>query len=592
VTDRIDLDAAAIPGRETFPPAAGALGRAAAWERSRLGAHLLAPGRCEFRVWAPEHERLELHIVAPRERRIPLAKDDAGFHEAVVDADAGTRYFFVVNGTDRPDPASRLQPEGVHGPSEVVPSEFEWHDDGWRGIALEDYVVYELHVGTFTPEGTFDAIVPRLDELKELGITAVELLPIAQFPGGRNWGYDGTYVGAAQNTYGGPLGLKRLADACHARGLALVLDVVYNHLGPEGNYLAQFAPYFTDRYKTPWGLALNFDGPYSDDVRWFFIHNALQWIDEFHVDALRVDAVHAIVDHSAEPFLQDLTTAVRMRAEALGRRVYTIAESDLNDPRVITPPEQLGLGFDSQWNDDFHHALHVLLTGEQSGYYRGFGKVSDLARVLTDGYLFIGQHSPYRGRKYGRKPATRDGARFVVCAQNHDQVGNRMNGERLAALVPREKLRLAAAAVVLSPFLPMLFMGEEYGETAPFQYFTSHGDPDLMEAVRLGRAEEFDDFDWHGEPPDPHDEETFRRSKLQWDQRDGSLRELYRDLLRMRRENPSLRALDLDAVSVDVDDENRVLVMRRGDVTVVFNFSGETRTVDGRDVAAWDFSVR
>jgi maltooligosyltrehalose trehalohydrolase len=590
VPDRADIGAAAIPGRETFPPIAERCDEPAT-PRPRLGAHLVAPNRCEFRVWAPDHDRVELHIVAPRERRVALSKGAGGYHEAVVDAGAGTRYFFVVNGSDRPDPASRLQPEGVHAASEVVPVEFEWRDAHWRGIALDDYVIYELHAGTFTEEGTFDAIIPRLDALRELGITAVELLPVAQFPGARNWGYDGTYVGAVQNTYGGPLGLKRLVDACHARGLAIVLDVVYNHLGPEGNYISQYGPYFTDRYKTPWGNALNFDGPRSDDVRWFFIHNALQWIDEFHVDALRVDAVHAIVDHSAEPFLQDLTTAVRARAAELGRRVYTIAESDLNDPRVITPREQLGLGFDTQWSDDFHHALHALLTGEQAGYYAGFGKVSDLARVLTDGYLYTGQHSPYRGRKYGLKPQTRDGAQFVVCAQNHDQVGNRMNGERLAALVPREKLRLAAAAVILSPFIPMLFMGEEYGETAPWQYFTSHSDADLIEAVRRGRREEFEEFDWQGEPPDPHDEATFLRSKLRH-RGDDSLRALYRDLLRLRRETLSLRALDLDAVRTETNDEAGVLVMRRGQVTIVFNFSAESRIVDGLPVKAWNFAIR
>src|SRR3954468_9136267 len=314
-------------------------------ERPALGANLIETGRCEFRIWAPQIDLVELHIVAPDDRHVPLKKNVRGYHEAVVDAGAGTRYFFVINGTDRPDPASRLQPEGVHGPSEVVPREFEWHDGDWRGVPLEDYVVYELHVGTFTQAGTFDAVIDHLDALKNLGITAVELLPVAQFPGNRNWGYDGVYIGAAQNSYGGPSGLKRLVDACHARGLALLLDVVYNHLGPEGNYLAEFAPYFTDRYKTPWGLAINFDGPHSDDVRWFFIHNALQWIDEFHIDGLRVDAVHAIVDRTAEPFLQDLTVAVHQRASQLGRKVWTFAESNLNDPRVITPKERLGLGF-------------------------------------------------------------------------------------------------------------------------------------------------------------------------------------------------------------------------------------------------------
>jgi maltooligosyltrehalose trehalohydrolase len=367
--------------------------------------------------------------------------------------------------------------------------------------------------------------------------------------------------------------------------MALLLDVVYNHLGPEGNYLGQYGPYFTDRYKTPWGLALNFDGPYSDDVRWFFIHNALQWVDEFHIDGLRVDAVHAIVDHSAEPFLQDLTEAVRKRAEKLGRRIYTIAESDLNDPRVITPKEQLGLGFDTQWADDFHHSLHTLLTGEQDGYYEGFPpRVSNLARVLEGGYLYTGQHSTYRRRKYGLKPSTRDGAKFVISSQNHDQVGNRMLGDRIMSMLPIEKVRQAAAAIILSPFIPMLFMGEEYGETAPFQYFTSHSDADLIEAVRKGRAEEFDDFVWEGEPPDPHDEQTFQRSKLNWNllQRDehASLRRLYRELLAMRRDVPSLRNLDLDKVETHADDERAVLLIKRDRSLVAFNFSDRTQTVN------------
>ncbi len=508
-----------------------------------------------------------------------MTKDAGGYHSASIDCGEGTRYFYVVNGVDRPDPASRLQPEGVHGPSEVVGREFEWHDENWRGVALEDLVFYELHVGTFTDAGTFDAVIEKLDALRELGITAIQLMPIGQFPGHRNWGYDGVYVAAAQQSYGGPLGLKRLVDAAHGRGLAVFLDVVYNHLGPEGNYLSQFGPYFTDRYKTPWGLALNFDGPYSDDVRWFFIHNALQWVDEFHVDGLRVDAVHAIVDHSAEPFLQDLTNAVRGCAERLGRHIWTIAESDLNDPRVITSAPELGLGFDAQWTDDFHHSLHVLLTGEQDGYYVSFGRVSDLARVLTAGYLYVGQHSPYRQRKYGARPATRDGAHFVVFAQNHDQIGNRMRGERLAAIVSPAKLRLAAAAVVLAPFLPMLFMGEEYGETAPFQYFTSHSDEDLIEAVRRGRLEEFDDFEWVGEAPDPHDDATFLRSKLTW-KGDEALRTLYADLLRLRRETPALRSLNLDDVEVHADDERRVLLVRRGDVFIAFNFSELEQTVE------------
>ncbi|HEU4520617.1 MAG TPA: malto-oligosyltrehalose trehalohydrolase, partial [Thermoanaerobaculia bacterium] len=519
-----------------------------------------------------------------------LKKTDDGYHEGVAgDCGAGTRYLFDLGSdTPRPDPASRLQPEGVHGPSEVVDPNFEWNDGSWKGLPLHDLVVYELHTGTFTPEGTFDAIIPRLDELRDLGITAIELLPVAQFPGTRNWGYDGTYVGAAQNSYGGPLALKRLVDACHARGMAILLDVVYNHLGPEGNYLSQYGPYFTDRYKTPWGLALNFDGAESDHVRWYFIHNALQWIDEFHFDGLRVDAVHAIVDHSAQPFLQDLCSAVHERARALGRPVWMIAESDLNDPRVITPPEEFGLGFDSQWSDDYHHSLHVLLTGESDGYYEGFGTVSDLARVAETGYLYVGQHSTYRKRRYGLKPKTTDGAKFVVCAQNHDQVGNRMLGDRLSTIVSPAQLRLTAAAVVLSPFLPMLFMGEEYGETAPFQYFTSHSDADLIEAVRKGRAEEFDDFAWKGEPPDPHDEETFRRSTLNWSLATkaghAELRALYKTLFRLRRDTPALRNLDLASVETHADDERRLLLIRRSagadQVLVAFNFGESEQSAE------------
>ncbi|HEX8251786.1 MAG TPA: malto-oligosyltrehalose trehalohydrolase [Thermoanaerobaculia bacterium] len=556
----------------------------------RLGARLVSENRCEFRVWAPERERVELHIVAPQDRRVPMQKTATGYHEATVDCGEGTRYMYVLDGnSERPDPASRLQPEGVHGPSEVVGESFEWNDEGWTGIALEDYVVYELHVGTFTEEGTFDAIIPRLDDLKSLGITAVELLPVAQFPGTRNWGYDGVYVGAAQESYGGPRALKRLVDACHQRGLAVVLDVVYNHLGPEGNYLGEYGPYFTDRYKTPWGLALNFDGARSDDVRWYFIHNALQWVDEFHFDGLRVDAVHAIVDHSAEPFLQDMCEAVRNRAAELGRRIYTIAESDLNDPRVISPKDEFGLAFDTQWADDFHHSLHTLLTHEQDGYYAAFPvKPSNLARLLTTGYFYTGQHSAYRGRKYGLKPKTRDGAQFVVSIQNHDQVGNRMLGDRLAGLVSPAQVRLGAAATILSPFIPMLFMGEEYGEKRPFQYFTSHSDPALIEAVRKGRAEEFDDFAWQGEAPDPHDEETFNRSKLDWSARERdehqSMWNFYRQLLALRRDTPALRSLDLDAVQPTADDEKGVLLVLRGSgndqVLVAFNFSDAAQTVD------------
>jgi maltooligosyltrehalose trehalohydrolase len=334
-------------------------------------------------------------------------------------------------------------------------------------------------VGAYTKKGTFESIIPHLDELKKLGITAIELMPVAQFPGTRNWGYDGVYPYAVQNSYGGPEGFKRLVNACHGRGLALVLDVVYNHLGPEGNYLWDFGPYFTDRYKALWGFSINFDGPHSDDVRHYFIQNALYWVTEFHVDALRVDAVHAILDFSAEPFLEELASAVHDEAKRLNRRVYLIAESALNDTRVIRSREFGGYGLDAQWNDDFHHALHTVLTGERMGYYRDFGRLQDLAKALLEGFVYSGEYSPYRRRRHGNSSRDIPAHRFVVFSQNHDQVGNRMRGERLSELVCFERTKLAAGVMTLSPFIPLLFMGEEYGETAPFQYFVSHSDPDL-----------------------------------------------------------------------------------------------------------------
>jgi maltooligosyltrehalose trehalohydrolase len=559
----------------------------------RIGAILLPGDQCLFRVWAPSRESVDVHLYTPDDRLVPLVKKESGYFEAVADnIAAGARYKFRLDGGDeRPDPASRFQPDGVHEASQVVDPAFVWPDDRWSGLALPQYVIYELHVGTFTPEGTFDSAIERLDYLYELGITAVELLPIAQFPGGRNWGYDGVYPYAAQASYGGPEALKRFVASCHARNMAVVLDVVYNHLGPEGNYLAQYGPYFTDRYKTPWGMAMNFDGPGSDDVRRFFIGNALMWIDEFRVDALRVDAVHAIVDHSAEPFLQDLCEAVHRRAAKLNRRVVMIAETDLNAPRVLLPKSVGGLGFDTQWNDDFHHSLHTLVTGENGGYYADFGRAGDLARVFTGGYLYTGQFSKFRGRKYGAKPDVREGEKFIVFTQNHDQIGNRMMGDRLASMLSFEKLKVCAGAMLLSPFLPMLFMGEEYGEIAPFLYFTSHSDAQTIENVRKGRHEEFQSFAWQGEPPDPHAEETFLQSKLNWERAgEGNhavLRGLYQYLLRLRKSDELLSTLDLGRVEAAAFEKERVVVVRRWldmpaaeQLCVIFNFSDEEQALD------------
>lgn len=525
-----------------------------------------------------------MHVVGSEERVVPIEPEQRGYHGAIVEGvEPGTLYRYRLDEERaRPDPASRFQPEGVHGPSQVVDPHFEWGDEGWSGLSLRDYVIYELHVGLFTPEGTFDAIVPHLDELKELGVTAIELMPVAQFPGTRNWGYDGVYPFAAQNSYGGADGLKRLVNACHERGLAVVLDVVYNHLGPEGNYLADFGPYFTDRYRTPWGPALNFDGPQSDEVRRFFVENALYWVTEFHIDALRLDAVHAIVDHSAQPFVQELGEALHLQAERLGRRVYCIAESTLNDPRLIRAPDEGGNGMDAQWNDDFHHALHVLLTGETVGYYQDFGRLDDLASAFSEGFVYSGQYSPYRQRRHGVSSRDVPAERFVVFAQNHDQVGNRMLGERLSQLVSVEGLKLAAGVVLLSPFVPLLFMGEEYGETAPLLYFIDHSDAGLVDAVRRGRREEFSAFAWQGEPPDPQDEGTFLRCKLDHGlRRQGHHRvllEWYGELIRLGKSLPALARSSKEEMEVVGYDSERVLFIRRwsedSEVFCALNFGG------------------
>jgi maltooligosyltrehalose trehalohydrolase len=492
-------------------------------------------------VWAPLARTVEVHILSPSEQIVSMARDPKGYHEAVVNnAGPGTLYRYRLDGqNERPDPASRFQPDGVHGPSQVVDPDFSWSATNWPGLLLKDYVLYELHVGTFTPGGTFSAIVRHLDELKDLGITALELMPVAQFSGNRNWGYDGVYPFAVQNSYGGPDDLKRLVDECHRRGLAVVLDVVYNHLGPEGNYLADFAPYFTDRYRTPWGAAINFDGPYSDEVRRFFIENALHWLIDFRIDALRVDAVHGIFDFSAHVFLEELALMVRERAELLHRHIYLIAESDLNDSRLVRPRELGGYGLDAQWNDDFHHALHALLTKERTGYYEDFGQCADLAKAFREGFVYSGKYSQYRKRRHGNDSRTIPVHSLVVFSQNHDQVGNRVLGDRLSLSVSFEGLKLAAGVVILSPFVPLLFMGEEYGETSPFPYFVSHSEPNLVEATRNGRRQEFAAFRWVGEPPDPQDEDTFLRAKLNHGLRrtgsHGYLLDFYRELLRLRR---------------------------------------------------------
>lgn len=547
---------------------------------ARLGSTYLDDARCQFLVWAPQASKVDLHLLSPREHVVSMTPQARGYHAAMVeDVPSGSLYLYRLNDkTERPDPASRSQPQGVHGPSEVIEAHFPWGDAGWAGALLTRYIIYELHVGVFTEEGTFDAIIPRLQELAELGITAIELMPVAQFPGDRNWGYDGVYPYAVHQAYGGAAGLKRLVNACHRAGLSVILDVVYNHLGPEGNYLHDFGPYFTDRYKTPWGSALNFDGPHSDEVRRFFIENALGWISEFHIDALRLDAVHAILDQSAYPFLQELTERVHRQAELLKRPAYVIAESALNDARLIRPADRGGYGMDAQWNDDFHHALRALLTGERQAYYQDYGTCQHLIKALCEGFVYSGEHSSYRQRCYGVSSRDIPADQFVVFAQNHDQTGNRMLGERLTQLLPYEGLKLAAGIVLLSPFIPLLFMGEEYGERAPFLYFISHGDPELIDAVRRGRREEFTAFAWQGEPPDPQAVSTFLSSKLNWSlarqEHHRALRSFYRELIRLRTTIPALASLSKEQMEVLGTELDQVLMLKRrheGEVLAIFH---------------------
>ncbi|HEX6436204.1 MAG TPA: malto-oligosyltrehalose trehalohydrolase [Candidatus Binatia bacterium] len=549
-----------------------------------IGARCLAGNRCLFLVWARNASAVDLRLLGSSERIVPLVNVGDGYFRAEVEnVGPGAQYFYRLNhATERPDPASRFQPEGVHGPSQVVDRSFTWNDEQWFGLPLHKYLVYELHVGAYTEEGTFEAIIPHLAQLSDLGVTAIELMPLAQFPGERNWGYDGAYPFAVQNSYGGPEGLKRLVDACHQRGLAVILDVVYNHIGPEGNYLADYGPYFTSRYKTPWGLALNLDGAASDHVRRFFLDNAQYWISEFHIDALRLDAADQILDHSPMHFLAELSLHIHELRKELNRQVFLFAETAANDVRYIKSRELGGYNLDAQWNDEFHHALRTLLTDERTGYYRDYGEFRHMVKASTEGYVYSGEYSKYRDRRHGSSTRDIPAERFVVFSQNHDQIGNRMLGERLTELVSFEKLKLAAGAVLLSPFIPLLFMGEEYGEEARFQYFISHSDSELIEAVRKGRREEFAAFEWNLEPPDPQDPATFRRAKLNHQLRqEGShrtLRGFYRELIRLRKTLAPLARLSKAQCEVSAYDKPRVMLMRRwnGDQAnlIFYNFSG------------------
>lgn len=559
-------------------------------QRERIGPHRLHDGSWEFLLWAPHARSVHLQL-CPSEDLFEMEPLARGYFRAnLAELDGGAQYLYRLDDQRAlPDPASRFQPHGVHGPSQVVDTaSFQWTDREWKGISLERSIFYELHVGTYTQEGTFDALIPHLADLVDLGITTIELMPIAQFPGSRNWGYDGVCTFAPQNSYGGPASLHRLVDAAHAQGLAVALDVVYNHLGPEGNYLNAFGSYFTDRYRTPWGQAINFDGQDSDHVRRYFIENALYWLEDYHLDALRLDAVHGIFDFSARHFLAELKSSVVQLSARLGRPLHLIAETDLNDSRLLHDPEHGGYGLDAQWSDDFHHSVHALLTQEERGYYSDFRGLTPLAATLHGGWYFSGQYSRFRQRHFGNSPDGLTAAKFVVCTQNHDQVGNRAFGERLTALVDFESLKLAAGINLLSPFVPLLFMGEEYGETAPFQYFTSHGDPQLVEAVRRGRREEFADFGWEEEVPDPQDEQTYQRShldhSLKGTGKHQTLLRFYQQLLRIRREFHLGSAASRTVR--ELGDETLLLIFNIAPkrLAILFNFAQHPVTLDAPDL--------
>jgi maltooligosyltrehalose trehalohydrolase len=536
-----------------------------------LGARVV-PGGVRFRVWAPRAREL---AVAIRGERFPLARGDGDVFEGVVPgAGAGLDYTYVIDGAlERPDPASRWQPHGVHGASRVVdPEAYAWRDAAWRGRPLAELVLYELHVGTFTPEGTFAAAIGKLDHLVALGVTAVELMPVAEFPGARNWGYDGVHLFAPASAYGGPDGLRALVDACHAAGLAVVLDVVYNHVGPEGNYLGDYAPYFTDRYRTPWGQAINYDDADSDGVRRHVIANAVAWFVEYHVDGLRLDAIHGIFDGSARHVLEELGAAVREATP--GRHAHVIAESDLNDPRVIRPAAAGGHGLDAQWSDDFHHALRTALTGDRRGYYADFGSIGQLERAIARSFVYDGAYSRHRRRRHGSPAADLPGERFVAFIQNHDQIANGSQGRRITDVLGPRGHALAAALLLTSPALPLLFMGEELAAATPFVYFVSHGDPALVDAVREGRRRELADLGdlaALGELADPQAEATFQACKLDWSALGAGapvhaeMLALYRDLIALRRRLPCLANGRKDLTCTLADEAERWLVVERAD---------------------------
>ncbi|HTR41254.1 MAG TPA: malto-oligosyltrehalose trehalohydrolase [Pseudomonadales bacterium] len=541
-----------------------------------------------FRVWVPVPKKVELWLNG---KAFPMKQDEEGWwHTEISDAKAGDDYGFILDGDGPfPDPRSPSQPQSVHKPSRVTDCDsFKWTDKKFQSPPLASAIIYELHLGTFTPAGTFLAAIEKLDHLVSLGITHVELMPVVEFSGNHGWGYDGVDLFAPHHAYGTPDDLKTLVDACHARGLAVILDVVYNHLGPAGNYLSKFGPYFTKKFASAWGEGINFDGPESGEVRRFFCDNALMWLRDFHFDGLRLDAVHGIVDTSATHILEQLKLEVEKLSTQAGRHLVLIPESDLNDPRLLWLRERGGYQLDAQWSDDFHHTLHTILTGEHDGYYSDFGTISNLAKALRHAYVYDGEFSTHRRRVHGRSTDGLSGHRFLGYLQNHDQIGNRARGERSSHLMSPKKLKIGAALVMTSPFIPMFFQGEEWAASTPFFYFTDYQEPELAKAVREGRCREFAAFGWKPEDTvDPQAPETFERSKLNWDEIPQSphadLLEWHKKLIQLRRKDPDLSDGNLERVRTNYDEQNRWLVMERGSISVICNFAPRPCRIPIRD---------
>ena len=567
-------------------------------------------------VWAPKAERM-VHLVSDGVK-MPMTYTDNGWWIAPEPLAAGQEYGFSIDsGPVRPDPRSLLQPDGVDEASEVVDlTAYDWADEGWAGRPLEGGCIYELHIGTFTAEGTFEAAIERLDHLTQLGVTHVEILPVAGTPGGRNWGYDGVNWYATQANYGGPQAFQRFVDAAHQRGLAVLLDVVYNHLGPSGNYLPEYGPYFNPAKNTPWGAAINLDGPGSDTVREFILENAQMWLRDFHLDGLRLDAVHALEDDSAIHLLEELAASADALAAEVGREIVLIAESDRNDPTTVAPRQTfiptdgdqanetalavnpgpgVGLGLAGQWADDIHHALHVLLTGETQGYYADFADPDALRKTLNTPFFHDGTYSSFRGRRHGRPVGNLPGWRFIASLQTHDQVGNRACGDRLSQLVSQGRLACGAALLLTSPYTPMLFMGEEWGASTPWQFFTDHTDPAVAAATSAGRAQEFAAHGWGDDVPDPQAESTYRNSMLDWSEISSSdsdaalLLDWYRTLLALRREHSALRDPRLGVTKVERTGScgGSHIVVHRGDFRIAINLSQEAMELTGDVAASW-----